>query len=454
MQNNFKLGRPLLNVHRFEIRQFVRFWKLPIYSDRSNQKTHFLRNKIRKQLMPTLRIFFNPQIDTVLLNFVEIRRNEQLYFQNVLNFLLKPQECQPQFYFVFFLIHLSIDVPGKSKIQSQHKNKHGWTRFASNFLSGNVWSDYPENTFLPAKQRTLRQLRGWRPSVEARPQVVPVEAYVVVAKQAIPKKLLCTLRRVLLRNALPPHVVVRLRAVLRTRSVVTFRVVSVRSSHASCLSKDGALLTVQYRGYLNYFSRNQIVYWLVVNNNLVKRLNSYPTIFQKQILKTIFKTFNKVENAFVQSFSFATTRSATATFGRSARGNDSRIEEALSFTPMNFLDKKSEKAISFLARPINLEFKKQPSNLQFMEAQRRNNKILTSNLVSLSEYNALQDTRNKEIYNNNQVKDLLRAPRAVEAQTNEKKLTQLLILKFTKKLFVLQDKRFLLFLVHNLISKY
>ena len=76
MQSNFKVNRPLLNVHRFEIRQFVRFWKLPIYSDPSNQKTNYLRNKVRKQLIPTLRIFFNPQLDTVLLNFVEIQKNE------------------------------------------------------------------------------------------------------------------------------------------------------------------------------------------------------------------------------------------------------------------------------------------------------------------------------------------------------------------------------------------
>ena len=103
MQNNFKVNRPLLNVHRIEIRQFVRFWKLPIYSDQSNQKTNYLRNKIRKQLMPTLRIFFNPQIDTVLLNFIEIQKNEQLYFQNVLKLLLTPQKCHPLFAFLFYL---------------------------------------------------------------------------------------------------------------------------------------------------------------------------------------------------------------------------------------------------------------------------------------------------------------------------------------------------------------
>ena len=106
MQSNFKVNRPLLNVHRFEIRQFVRFWKLPIYSDPSNQKTNYLRNKVRKQLIPTLRIFFNPQLDTVLLNFVEVQKNEQLYFQSVLKSLLKPQECHPSFVFKIGRAHV------------------------------------------------------------------------------------------------------------------------------------------------------------------------------------------------------------------------------------------------------------------------------------------------------------------------------------------------------------
>ena len=456
MQNNFKLSRPLLNVHRFEIRQFVRFWKLPIYSDRSNQKTHFLRNKIRKQLMPTLRIFFNPQIDTVLLNFLEIRRNEQLYFQNVLNFLLKPQECHPQFDFVFSLIYLSFDVPGESKIRlpaesileayPQHKNKHEWI----NLLSGNVWSDYPEDAFLPAKQPAVatqtipKKVRKLRLLLPVTPRVVSVRSSHV---STVTSASTATFSR----SARSRDATMNPRF-KSPRSYVRF---APSTGGGSSLQEDRALLTVQYRDYLNYFSRNQIVYWLVVNNNLVKRLNSYPIIFQKQILKTIFKTFNKVENAFIQSFSFATA------------GDDPwrSAKEALSLTPMNFLDEKPEKAISLTVRPINLELKKEPPNLGFSEARRRNGKILIPNLGPPSEYDALLTARSarsfmeskihtptfgqvetgiKEIYSNNQVKN----------QTNGKKLTQLLIFKFIKKLFVLQDKRFLLFLVHNLIRKY
>ena len=94
MKYGSKVIRPLLKTHRFEIRQFILFWKLPIYSDQSNQKTYFLRNKIRKQLMPILRIYFNPKIDNVLLNFIDIKKCEQLYFQNLLKYLINSQTCQ------------------------------------------------------------------------------------------------------------------------------------------------------------------------------------------------------------------------------------------------------------------------------------------------------------------------------------------------------------------------
>ena len=99
MNKRFKTTRPLLHIQRFEIRQFIAFWKLPIYPDCSNQKTNLLRNRVRKQLMPTLRIFFNPQVDSALTNFIEITTNEQLYFINTLNSFLQSKETYPRFMF-------------------------------------------------------------------------------------------------------------------------------------------------------------------------------------------------------------------------------------------------------------------------------------------------------------------------------------------------------------------
>ena len=99
MNKTFQTNRPLLNVQRFEIRQFILFWKLPIYPDQSNEQTNLLRNKIRKQLMPTLRILFNPQIDRALTNFTEITKDEQLYFVAILSSLLETKKNYPSFVF-------------------------------------------------------------------------------------------------------------------------------------------------------------------------------------------------------------------------------------------------------------------------------------------------------------------------------------------------------------------
>ncbi len=73
------LVRPILNFHRFDLQKLSNFWNLPIYPDISNVKMYYYRNRIRKQLLPTLRFFFNPQIDTILLQFAEIITTEQIY---------------------------------------------------------------------------------------------------------------------------------------------------------------------------------------------------------------------------------------------------------------------------------------------------------------------------------------------------------------------------------------
>ena len=532
MQNKFKVNRPLLNVHRFEVRQFVRFWKLPIYSDQSNQKTNYLRNKIRKQLMPTLRIFFNPQIDSVLLNFVEIRKNEHLYFQNVLKFLLKPQECYPLFSFsllgaftrrskkAFYVPSFASREAGgrissgtplasqaRVKVRSVAATSHFTKSKARNveclLITMRLTSN--KSTFgldlLEAKRQQSMAKRKVGHSTElliennltSRPLLTSCLALAKREVAALPtvkhsrvrhfyllaKHLLCkkhflrpatilndsykfnklilrkygvklennlmgsfftrykvnqkmlfsmqspltqtnlrfvrrkNLRFVRRRNFYAKHAerkAVILDPMLKGKVLVHY-LLGLTSREAkrqlpceaafgarSYLRSDGhfllipsygkdgrfyaentnklykpkknhAKLRIQYKNYLNYFSRNQIVYWLIINNNLIKRLNCYPNIFQKQVLKTILKTFNKVENV-------ATTYSR---FGGTTL-------------------------------PLNLAHTR----------------------IKLEDTICARGSK----------------------QINEKNLTPLLILKFTRKLFVLREKRFLLFILRNLINKY
>jgi len=75
--------RPLLFLNRFDVKQLCTFWKLPVYPDYTNDKLTYYRNRVRKQLLPLLRFFFNPQIDKLFLQFAEIANTEQIYLNFV-----------------------------------------------------------------------------------------------------------------------------------------------------------------------------------------------------------------------------------------------------------------------------------------------------------------------------------------------------------------------------------
>lgn len=83
------LIRPFLNIHRIELYQLCLFWKLLIFEDTTNKKLKYYRNRIRKQLLPVLRYFFNPNVDTVLTRFSELVVSENLYLDFVSKKLYK-----------------------------------------------------------------------------------------------------------------------------------------------------------------------------------------------------------------------------------------------------------------------------------------------------------------------------------------------------------------------------
>jgi len=78
-KNEYILVRPFLSLTRFDLKKLCNSWKIPLFPDQSNQKLKYQRNRIRKQILPTLRFFFNPQIDTTLYQFIEIINSEQEY---------------------------------------------------------------------------------------------------------------------------------------------------------------------------------------------------------------------------------------------------------------------------------------------------------------------------------------------------------------------------------------
>ena len=85
LEKNPSTIRPLLALNRFDISKLCIYWELPVYPDQSNQKMSFLRNRIRKQLLPTIKLFFNSRIENILLQFSEIFSDENHYMNQITN---------------------------------------------------------------------------------------------------------------------------------------------------------------------------------------------------------------------------------------------------------------------------------------------------------------------------------------------------------------------------------
>lgn len=83
------LLRPLLETTRFDLKKLCQIWNLPLYPDVTNQNLTSTRNRIRLQLLPILRFFFNPQIDTILTQFAQINLQEQDYLNYLTTRLIK-----------------------------------------------------------------------------------------------------------------------------------------------------------------------------------------------------------------------------------------------------------------------------------------------------------------------------------------------------------------------------
>ena len=95
-KSEYFLVRPLLSLTRFDLKKVCNSWKIPLLPDQSNQKLKYQRNRIRKQILPTLRFFFNPQIDTTLFQFIEIINSEQEYMDFITARIIKQVQHKNQ----------------------------------------------------------------------------------------------------------------------------------------------------------------------------------------------------------------------------------------------------------------------------------------------------------------------------------------------------------------------
>jgi len=64
--------RPLLDWTRQDTADFCHQWDLPYWQDSTNQDPGYARNRIRLEVMPQLRQYFNPQVETILAQTAEL----------------------------------------------------------------------------------------------------------------------------------------------------------------------------------------------------------------------------------------------------------------------------------------------------------------------------------------------------------------------------------------------
>ena len=74
--------RPLLESWREDVESFLRERKVAFLTDPSNRSPHFLRNRIRHELLPLLQQV-NPRLPQIVVQMAEVFRSEEEFWQNL-----------------------------------------------------------------------------------------------------------------------------------------------------------------------------------------------------------------------------------------------------------------------------------------------------------------------------------------------------------------------------------
>ncbi len=72
--------RPLIEVWREEVESFLQEKRIPFLTDPSNQSLHYLRNRVRHELLPVLGQY-NPRVCQVLVQMADLFRAEEEFWQ-------------------------------------------------------------------------------------------------------------------------------------------------------------------------------------------------------------------------------------------------------------------------------------------------------------------------------------------------------------------------------------
>ncbi len=82
-QGEVEVLRPLLYCRKADLVAFLRENHIPFCRDKSNADTVFMRNRVRRKLMPLLEAQFNPSVKESLSNLQQVARDAQQYLEGV-----------------------------------------------------------------------------------------------------------------------------------------------------------------------------------------------------------------------------------------------------------------------------------------------------------------------------------------------------------------------------------
>jgi len=83
MKRGNKVIRPLLNIYRTEIMQYLQDKNIPYMLDSSNMDRRYRRNQVRLDLLPKLAADFNPNIKQVLCQTASILQDENKFLEKI-----------------------------------------------------------------------------------------------------------------------------------------------------------------------------------------------------------------------------------------------------------------------------------------------------------------------------------------------------------------------------------
>ncbi len=85
LSSRVALLRPLIMISRSDVTRLCLCWGLPIYPDPTNMEISSARNRIRRDLLPALRVVFNPDIDNTLSRSSGVLSTEQMYIERIVS---------------------------------------------------------------------------------------------------------------------------------------------------------------------------------------------------------------------------------------------------------------------------------------------------------------------------------------------------------------------------------